>query len=385
MIETVEVVDEYTVYITTEYPFSALPSHLAHPGGHMISLNSINEDYEAIESGGELLTAVNENPVGTGYFKFEERVSGEEYTKLVKNDDYWGSEVQTASVTFKVVPEDLTRIGELQTGASDIVYPVNANDISEINANDETYVKESESASMTYVGMNVEVEPFDNLQVRQAIAMAIKKDEMIQGALDGVGLPAKGPLAPTVFGYNEDIDEIEHDIDKAKELMEEAGFDEGFSATILTYDRNTSNIAELVQAQLSEIGIEISIETLEIGTYLEATANGEVGMFVGSWGTVTLDADYGLYPMFHSDNAGSPGNRSFYANDKVDSLLEKARQSTDDNERLDLYVEAQQLIVDDAPIVPLYHSVLLAGLRENIHGFFQYPSSFPFLRDVRIE
>lgn len=384
MIESVEVVDDYTVHITTEFPFSALPSHLAHPGGHMISLESIEADYEAMENGDGALTVVNENPVGTGYFKYEERVNGE-YTKLVKNEDYWGNEAQVESVTFKVVPEDLTRMGELQTGASDIVYPVNANDMSEINAHDETFVNESESASMAYVGMNVEREPFNNTEVRQAIALAINKDDIIQGALDGVGLQAKGPLAPTVFGYHEGIEEIEHDLERANELMEEAGFGDGFSAAILTYDRNTTNIAELIQAQLGEIGIDLSIETTEIGTYLEMTGNGEADMYVGSWGTVTLDGDYGLYPMFHSDNAGNPGNRSFYANDEVDALLEQARQSTDESERLELYAEAQQIIVDEAPIVPLYHSVLLAGLRENVNGFFQYPSSFPFLRDVTVE
>ena len=123
----------------------------------------------------------------------------------------------------------------------------------------------------------------------------------------------------------------------------------------------------------------------EVGTYLEVTGNGGVDMFIGSWGTVTLDADYGLYPMFHSANAGNPGNRSFYANDEVDALLEKARQEGAEEERLQLYSEAQQIIVDEAPIVPLYHSVLLAGLRDEVSGFYQYPSSFPFLRDVTID
>jgi len=124
---------------------------------------------------------------------------------------------------------------------------------------------------------------------------------------------------------------------------------------------------------------------METGAYLEATANGDVDMFVGSWGTVTLDADYGLYPMFHSENVGVPGNRSFFNNDDVDQLLEEARKTTDEDERLELYTEAQQIIIDEAPIVPVYHSVLLAGLRDNVHDFFQYPSSFPFLRDVTLE
>lgn len=123
----------------------------------------------------------------------------------------------------------------------------------------------------------------------------------------------------------------------------------------------------------------------EIGNYLEITGNGGTDMFVGSWGTVTLDADYGLYPMFHSENVGSPGNRSFYVNEEVDLLLEEARQEGNNERRLELYQEAQQIIIDEAPIVPLYHSVLLAGLRDEVQGFYQFPSSFPYLRDVTIE
>jgi peptide/nickel transport system substrate-binding protein len=384
MIDSVEVTDEYTVEITTAYPFSALPLHLAHPGGHIISLESIEADYEAVENGEEPFASVNENPVGTGYFKYDDRSHGESIT-LVKNADYWGEEAKVDSVTFKVVPEDLTRIAELETGEANIIYPVNANDIEQIDSNEGTHVKQSESASLSYVGMNTEREPFDDPRVRQAVAMAIDNEPIIEGVTDGVALPAEGPLAPTVFGYSDELTPLEHDLEEAKQLLADAGYEDGFTAAIATNDRTTSDIAEIVQAQLNEIGIDLEIEMMETGAYLELTANGETDMHVGSWGTVTLDADYGLYPMFHSENAGAPGNRSFFSNEEVDDLLEQARQTTDENERLELYEEAQQIIIDEAPIVPIYHSVLLAGLRDEVNGFYQYPSSFPFLRDVTLD
>lgn len=383
MIESVDVKDEYIVHIKTKYPFSALPLHLAHPGGHIISLESIKADYEAIENGEEPFASVNENPIGTGYFKYEERSNGE-YIKLVKNEDYWGDKAKVDSVTFKVVPEDMTRIAELETEEADIIYPVNANDIERIDSNDGTHVKQTDSASMTYLGINTEKEPFDNTKVRQAISMAIDKEIVNEGVTDGVALQAQGPLAPTVFGYSDELKPINHDPEEAKKLLAEAGFEDGFSATVLTYDRITADLAEIVQEQLSDIGVELEVEMMETGAYLEATANGEMDMFVGSWGTVTLDADYGLYPMFHSDNVGAPGNRSFFSHDDVDQLLEEARKTTDNDERLELYKDAQQIIIDEAPIVPIYHSVLLAGLSDDVNGFFQYPSSFPFLRDVTL-
>lgn len=384
MIVSVEVTDEYEVKITTEFPFAALPSHLAHPGGHIISLESIKKDYEAFENGEEPFKVVNENPVGTGYFKFDKRSNGES-VKLVKNDDYWGQKAKVDSVTFKVVPEDMTRIAELKTGDADIIYPVAAADVKQIDENDGTHVKQSESASMTYLGMNSKKEPFNDVRVRQAISMLINKDELIEGVMDGIPLKANGPLAPTVFGHNPDLKPIDYNVEKAKELLKEAGYADGFTTSIITYDRTTKDIAEYIQALLAEVGIDAKIESAEIGAYLDLTGSGDAEMFIGSWGTVTLDADYGLYAMFHSDNAGAPGNRSFYANDKVDSLLDQGRQTVDSDERLKIYKEAQQIIVDEATIVPLYHSVLLAGLNDHVNGFFQYPSSFPFLRDVTIE
>lgn len=384
MIESIDVKDEYTVHITTKYPFSALPLHLAHPGGHIISLESIEADYEAVENGEEPFASVNENPVGTGYFKYDERSNGE-YIQLVKNEDYWGEKAKVDSILFKVVPEDMTRIAELETDEADIIYPVNANDIERIDANEGTNVKQTDSSSTTYLGMNTEKEPFNQTKVRQAISMAIDKETVNQGVTDGVALQADSPLAPTVFGYSEDLQPAQYDPEKAKELLKEAGYEDGFSATVLTYDRITADLAEIVQDQLKEIGIDLDIEMMETGAYLEATANGDMDMYVGSWGTVTLDADYGLYPMFHSENVGAPGNRSFFENDELDELLDEARKTTDDDERLELYQEAQQIIIDEAPIVPIYHSVLLAGLRDEVNGFFQYPSSFPFLRDVTLD
>lgn len=262
---------------------------------------------------------------------------------------------------------------------------VNANNVEEVDDNEGTHVMQSDSASMTYLGFNVEREPFNDERVRQAIAMTINKDEIINGVLNGIALPAKGPLAPTVFGYDENIEPIDRDVEEAKTLLEDAGFADGLEITLMAYDTNTGDIAQVIQSQLKEIGIDVNIQMTETATYLEDTANGSVDMFLGSWGTVTLDADYGLYPMFHSDNAGAPGNRSFYANEEVDELLEQARQEGDEAARLSLYADAQQIIVDEAPIVPIYHSVLLSGLRDEVNGFYQFPSSFPFFRDVTIE
>src|SRR5699024_4555103 len=178
------------------------------------------------------------------------------------------------------------------------------------------------SVSLNYIGFNVQKEPFDDVKVRQAVSMAINKDDIIEGVYDSVGIPAIGPLAPLVFGYDENVSGLEYDIDKAKELLAEAGYEDGFETTIWTNDsEERMNTAIAIQSQLAEIGIEVVIDELEWGAYLERTANGEHDMFILSWSTVTSDADYGMYPLYHSSQQCAPGTRYLLEDPAVDKLL----------------------------------------------------------------
>lgn len=383
MVEEVTVADEMTVHIETKYPFASLPAHLAHPAGHMISKKSIDADYEAIAKGELPFASVNDLPVGTGPFKFEKREPGTSIL-VTKNEDYWDTaKAKSKSITFKVIPEDFTRMVELETGGADIIYPVSPTDIPRIEEGPDASVQQTKSSNLSYLGFNTQVEPFTDPKVRQAISMAIDKETLIEGILDGFALPAKGPLAPTVFGYTEDIESIDYNLEQAKVLLAEAGYADGFSTTLLTNDTGTNrDISVFIQSELSKIGIEVEIETAETGAYLDATGNGNSELFIGSWGTVTLDADYGLYPMFHSSNAGAPGNRSFLKSQKVDDLLEAARVEKDSDTRLALYKDAQNALAEEAPVVYLYHSELLAGVHDDVKDFWQYPSSIFFLRDT---
>lgn len=380
-ISDVEVIDDYTVHVTTEEPFAALPSHLAHPGGHMISKEVIDADYAQMEAGGDPLTEVNRTPVGTGFFEFEEISEGDHIT-LTRNDDYWGDNASPSEVTFKAVPEDGTRIAELTTGDADLIYPVNPSDVEQIDSTDGTHVEQNQSANMTYMGFNTEKEPFDDPVVRRAIAMAVDKNAIIDEMLEGIPSVAETPLNPTVHGYSDELNPIEYDKEEAARLLEENGYEDGFTAQIVVNDRTTADIATYIQEELSDLNITLEINQMEAGAYQEFTADGQHDIFMGSWGTVTLDADYGLYPMFHSDNIGAPGNRTRFNNEEVNQLLDDARVEQDEETRLELYKEAQQIIIDEAPLVPVYHSVLLAGIQEDLEGYYQYPSSFPYLKDL---
>lgn len=369
-VESTEVVDEFTLRFNLEYPYAPLLANLAHSGTAIMSPAVIEEDYKQMEEGGDPDTYVNQNPVGTGPFKYENWTPGESVV-LTRNEEYWGEPAKLDSVTFKVVTEQSARIAELETGVSHVADAIGPNNVSRVEGSDVANVLQEPSVSLAYVGFNVQKEPFDDVRVRQAISMAIDKQEIIQGVYNGIGIEAVGPLAPPVFGYDENVSGIDHDPEAAKELLAEAGYPDGFETTIWTNDNEQRvDTAITIQAQLKEVGIEAAIEELEWGAYLERTANGEHDMFILGWSAVTSDADYGMYPLFHSSAVGETGNRSFLEDEELDAVLDEARRETDPAVRQELYSEAQEMLVELAPMLYLNHSEYLLGVNNNVKDFF---------------
>jgi len=385
MIDEIEVVDDYTIRFITEFPFSALPSHFAHNVGGMISKEQIEDDYAAMEEGKEPGTVINENPTGTGYFKFESWTPGDSI-KLVKNEDYWDGEAKLDSVTFKVVSEDLTRIAEIETGDSHITNPLSPSDIEQVKGTDGVHVTEQDSVALDYIGFNVTQEPFDDEKVRQAVTMAIDKEQIVDGIYNGVGELAIGPLAPAVPGYDDSISGLEYNVDKAKELLAEAGYEDGFSTTIWTNDsRERIDVATNVQAQLKEIGIDLEVEILEWGAYLDKVDNGEQEMYILGWSNSTATADTGIYPLFHSENLGNAGNMSFLEDDDIDALIEEARREMDEEKRNDIYSEIQEDLVDIAPMIYVLHQKYSLGVRDEVKDLIQLPTKVLYLKDTYLE
>jgi peptide/nickel transport system substrate-binding protein len=377
MISEVVVVDPLTVHIKTAFPFAPLPAHLAHNAGSIIAPAAIEEE----NSGGK---KVDENPIGTGPFKFESWNRGAEIV-FVKNENYWGEPAKVDRIVMKNVPEQATRVAMLETGEAHVMQ-VGASDVKRVEAMADIEIDRVRGTRMDYLGFNMEKAPFDNLKVRQAIAMAINKDDIVNGVLDGQGVEAVGPLAPTVVGNYQGLTPLPYDVDAAKALLGETEYAAGFKTTLFVNEGNKerADIAELIQAQLMPLGIEVDIQIIEWGTFLEKTAAGEHELFILGWTTVTGDADYGLYALFHSSMFGSPGNRSFYKNERVDELLDLARQNPDQNARNEAYKEVSEILVEEVPMAYLQHPDFVHGMN-GIDGLFVNFSGTPFFKGVSLK
>lgn len=371
-INEVEVVDEYTVKLTTSEPFAPIINHLSHDFVSMVSPAA------AEEYGDEL----GENPVGTGPFVFDEWTRGEEVI-LTRNDNYWGEKAYLDEVTFKVVPEDSTRVVMLETGEADAIMRVPPRDVERLEGNEELTVKEVSSLRTIYMGFNNKKEPFDDKRVRQAFNYAVDNESIVNNILQGAGRASDAPVSPGVFGYSPQ-EKYEYNPEKAKELLAEAGYEDGLSVTLhhpVGRYLMDETVAQAVQSQLAEVGVDVELTTMEWVTYLETLQQppeeAEHEFYMMGWGCVTGDADYGLYPMFHSSQFPPEGwELSYLDNEEADELLEKARVTPEDDVRLEAYDEAIEVIWDEAPWLFLHSEVQLNGVRNNVKGLIHHPREY---------
>lgn len=415
MIEEVEIVGDHEVNLHTAYPFAPLPSHLAHTTAGIMSKELIDEDYQAaLDSAGVDMTAeeyyevreaggtdyeevadqisedlggvIGSGTDGTNHLKLESRSAGESVS-LSRFDGFQGGKRDFENVTFRVIPENGARMAELETGGIDIATDIDSSSIDRIESGESTELIEQESVRMSYLGFNTQMEPFDDVKVRQAISHAIDRAAIISGVYDDMGIAAQGPLAPDVWGYNADLEGAAYDMDRARELFAETDVADGFSTTIwVDNDPQIVDTAVYIQESLSELGINVTIEQYEWGAYLETLANGDHDMFILGWTTVTADADYGLYALYHQDNMGAPGNRSFYENQELSDLLDAGRSESDEDLRYDIYQEAQEILAKEVPTAYLFHTNFAIGVNsDNLSGVELDPTGGVRLDNVSFE
>lgn len=371
MMDSVEIVDENKVKINLSESFAPILSHLTHTAASILSEKAVNE----------LGKTYGQNPVGTGAYKFSSWAPGEKI-ELVANEVYWDKKANIKNVVIKTIPESSSRTIALETGEAQIAYDIDAVDHDNIRKNEKLNLIQSPGTSISYLGFNFQNEVLSNKDVRTAIAKAINLDDIVSTVTMGAAKAANSPIAPLVFGYNENSPRTEVNMEEAKSLVEKSGFKGQELKLSLPATNARIQIAQIVQANLKDIGLNIDIEILEWGAYLEKTIRGDHELFLLGFGASTGDADYALYPLFHSKNQGAPGNRSFYSNGKIDNLLDEARRELKVEKRKELYTEVQNILQDELPILTLYYDFQTIGTSKNIEGIKVHPSGASDFKNI---
>ena len=359
-----KIIDENTVEVKLTRPAGAQLAQFCF-------LYVVSEQY-ITEVGDETFA---EKPVGTGPFILKNWFRGDRL-EFATNKDYWGKVAQFDNLIMRIISESSSRAIEVESGGVDVALDIIASDVEVLSKVSAVKLLRSPSYSNVFIGFNCAIEPFkSNVKLRQAISYAVDKRSIVQAVFSGIGSVATGPISPAIWGYTADVTGYTQNVDKAKALLTEAGYPNGLEITLTSSDsQERVEIAEILQNQVRQIGITFNVETLENATYLDRIINRSTQMYILGWTTNTGDADYGLYDPFYT---GMPSwaNTAGYSNPRVDALLDTGRTSTDVATRMNAYVKAQQLIVEEAPWIFLYDREEICAVRSNIEGLVVPASS----------
>ncbi len=373
-----EAVDANTVRFTLKEPFSPFVNTLAHPSGVIISPAALAK-YGS--------KGIAQNPVGTGPFKFVEWKSTD-YLKVAKWEGYWKKGYpKVDSITWRPVVDNNTRAAMMQTNEAHFAFPMPPEAVETISKKPSLEVTKAPSIIHRYISMNTQQKPFDNPKVREAINYAINKDALVKVAFSGYAIPAQGVL-PQGVEYATKLGPWPYNPAKARELLKEAGYPNGFESTLWSaYNYTTAQkVIQFVQQQLAQVGIKVQVQALEAGQRVERVesaqdpATAPVRMYYVGWSSSTGEADWAMRPLLASESLPPKMfNTAYYKNPEVDADIAKALVTTSSAEKARLYGDAQQRIWKDAPWAFLVTEQLLSVRARNLSGFYVIPDgSFNF-------
>ena len=293
-------------------------------------------------------------------------------------------------IIFRSIPDNSVRLMEPQQGRLHAMEFPNPDEIPIIRSDGRLELLMQPSLNVGYVAMNMDKPPFDNLKVRLAINHAINKANIVEHLYQGTAVPAKGPIPPTLWSYDDTIEDYEYNPELAKQLLAEAGYPDGFETTLWAlpvprpYIPDGRALAEILQSELRNIGVEAKIAIYDWGTYLEKTENGAHDMAMLGW-IAGADPDNFFYYLLSKTHAKKPAfNIAFYRSDEMQDVLERARTSTNRNERIELYQQAQAIFHRDAPWVPLAHGQRLLVVDKRVKNLRLAPTRWKYLRSVSL-
>jgi peptide/nickel transport system substrate-binding protein len=379
-IDTIEVLDIYKVKFTLSEEFSPFLQVLAHPAASIVSPTAAEAMGTAEGEGFDI------NPVGTGPFKFDHWTKGKELV-LKANKQYFRGPPILETVVFKVMLESSERLLQITNGGIDADLGstgITLADFASLEGNPDVRVHKRPGLSVEFIALNLEKPPLNDTRVREAIAYALDYDAIIEEGMAGGAERIGGPVAPGIFGFA-DLPLRQQDIEKAKQLLGEAGFPNGFHIT-LTYNIDNLNrrkTAEVIKTSLSAIGVDVTLEGLDWDSVVDKynTLSHEMGLDL--WVPDYFDADSYLTPLYHSASLVPNGFNEFaFSDPKVDELLDQARTETSPDARLSMYREAQERIVSQVPSILLCVPTHYDLMRFDIANFVQSPTGLFYAYDL---
>jgi len=373
-IQTVEVVDPYTVKLILKDPSSAILGALANYAGYMISPAAIQKYGKDIVR----------NPVGTGPFKFKEAVEGDHIT-LVRNESYhiMGKDGKALpyldELSIKIIPDDSVKLVNLKSGSLDLIDSVQTINIQSLSASKDIALVSTSASRVFTMLLNVTREPLSKKEVRQAIAFAVDREEFVKVVANGYGTVEPSIVMKQQWFYSPTA-KYSFNIQKAKLLLAKAGYPNGFKVKMSFAAREPDKtIIQLIQSQLKKVGIDGEIETYDRLAFVNKwrSGEGEIGLF---FVPVPKPDPYMQFQIFFATTGGN--NLIGYSNKKFDDILDKSKKTYNPEKRKAMYKELQDIVAEDSPEVFLFHLPLFEAHTKKLQGFRTDPEGGWLLREA---
>jgi peptide/nickel transport system substrate-binding protein len=375
-IEKIEAVDPLTVRIRIERPYAPFLASLAMFPASIVSPTAVKKwgpDYP-------------HHPVGTGPFRLASWAPGDRIV-IERNDDYWGPRPRLGRVVFRDIPDARQRLVALEGGAVDVAYSILPEELQYVKLHPDLRLHQTEVANVAYLAMNTSRPPFDDVEVRRAVNHAVNKVPIVKLVYQGLAVPAAGPIPPTLFAYDADIQTYPYDPAKARAILA-AKIAEGkldprrryklyVPTTPRSYLPDPEQVARVIQKNLEEVGLHTDLVVSEIAAHTDAIRNRKHDLCLFGWTADNGDPDNFLKVLLdHDENRiGPEQNDAVYRNGELHGLLTYAEETFDPAERKRLYATAQEIVARDAPWVPLAHSELIVAARREVEGLELHPTA----------
>jgi len=369
IVEKVEKVDAMTVRFVLKKPEAPFMADMA-----MDFASILSAEYADKMMAAKTPDVIDKEPIGTGPFSFVS-YQKDAVIRYKAFDAYWGGRPKIDNLVYAITTDASVRYAKLKTGECHVMAFPKPADVALMKADPNINLLSQQGLNVGYVAFNIEKKPFDNKLVRQALNMAVNKKAILDNVFQGAGQPAKNPIPPTLWSYNDKIVDYAYDPVKAKALLAQAGYPNGTEVDLWylpvtrPYNPDGKRMAELIQADWEKIGVKTKLLTFEWGEYRKRSKVGEQHSIMFGWSGDNGDPDNFFLPLLGCSAVKGGGNVSRWCDKNFESLIEKAKLATRQADRAGFYMKAQEIFHEEAPWIPIAHSVRFDPIRKEVTGY----------------
>jgi dipeptide transport system substrate-binding protein len=384
IVDKVEKLDDYTVRFSLKRPEAPFLADMAMDFASILS----KEYFEAMRAKGTP-NAADVYPIGTGPFEYVS-YQKDATIRYKAFDAYWKGRPKIDSLIYSITRDATARYAKLETGECQVMAFPKPADLDAMRKEPRLVIQQKEGLNIGYIAFNVERKPFDNKLVRQALNYATNKAAILKAVYQGNGQVAKNPIPPILWGYNDAVQDYAYDPAKARQLLAQAGYANGFEVDLWylpvtrPYNPDGKRMAELIQADWEKVGVRAKLVTYEWAEYRKRSKSGEQTVMMFGWSGDNGDPDNFFVPLLGCEAVKGGGNVSRWCNKPFEDLIIKAAQTPRQADRAKLYEEAQVIVKEEAPWITIAHSVRFDALRKEVRGYRMDATAHHYFNNAEI-